>query len=516
MRISNKIATGYTILILLIVAVFSYQLAVIHQMQSITRDLGGLNFNSALLSLELLRDLEQVEEFTRKLVATGGDPGYASQLDERRQGFSSSLDELEALQLSPEERADVEQLSTLWKASSEAWASMQPAQLRGNLRQAEAALDQQVAILSRMQVQSQSLIRASRTAIAKQVEISEATAKRSQTISLLTALLALLVSIGVSIWIVRSISGPLNRLTEGTHAVSQGEFTYRLNVQGSDELGELARDFNLMTQRLTELDQMKKDFVSHASHELKTPLASMQETIRLLLDEIPGKLGPQQRQLLELNLQSGGRLSRLIANLLDLSRMEAGVMEYDVERQDLAALIRSAIADFELPLADRRLRLEVELPENPAWVQCDGARVIQVLHNLLGNAQKFSPAGSAIRLTLRQEMSLPATMPGSHALRLSSFPNTAGFAMITVADQGPGVPAEEKAKIFEKFHQVRRNGKPAGQGTGLGLAISRTIVEAHGGALWVEDNPEGGSIFRVLLPAEASVFKGAPRASAPI
>ena len=516
MRISNKIATGYAILILLIVAVFSYQLALIHQMQTITRDLGGLNFRSALLSLELLRDLEQVKEFTQKLFATGGDPGYAGQLAEMRSSFSLSLVELRELELSPTEHAEADRLALLWEQSSRSWTNAVAALQGGNTQRAEAELGEQIAILDSMQVQSQALIRASRLAIVDQVAVSEAAAQRSQTIALLTALLALLVSITVSIWIVRSISRPLHRLTEGTHAVAQGQFTYKLDVEGSDELSELAHDFNLMTRRLIELDQMKKDFVSHASHELKTPLASMQETIRLLLDEIPGPLNPQQRQLLELNLQSGGRLSRLIANLLDLSRMEAGVMEYTMERQDIAALIRSAVAEFELPMAERNIRFEAALPETAFWVQCDGSRLIQVLDNLLGNALKFSPAGSTIQLSLRHERNLPSGMPGSYALRLSGSLHEAGFAVVSIADQGPGVPAEEKSRIFEKFHQVRRDGKRPGQGTGLGLSISRTITEAHNGALWVEDNPAGGSIFCLLLPAESTISEHVPRASAPI
>jgi two-component system, NtrC family, sensor histidine kinase GlrK len=515
MRISNKIAAGYAILIALIIGVFSYQVSVIHKMQSITQDLGGLNFRSALLSLEILRDLEQIEEFTQKLFATGGDPGYASQLEQMRQGFSDSLAELKGLQTSPEETAEADKLASLWETSVIGWENVKAALQANHLREAQTELDQQLALLSEMQVESQGLIRSSRSAISTQVQISEQAAQRAFTISVYTGLLALLLSIAVSIWVVRSISGPLHRLTEGTRAVSQGEFSYRLDANGADELSDLARDFNLMTQRLTELDQMKKDFVSHASHELKTPLASMQETIRLLLDGLPGPLTQQQRQLLELNLKSGERLSRLIANLLDLSRMEAGVMEYDMERQDLAGLIRSCLPEYEFSITERQLELQQDLPADAFWVHCDAIRIRQVLDNLMGNAQKFSPAGSAIQIALRREFSLPRAIPAGSALRVTAEPNPAGFALISVADQGPGVPAEEKARIFEKFHQVRRNGRHSGPGTGLGLAISRTIAEAHHGAIWVEDNPGGGSVFCLLLPAETTAAR-MTRASAPI
>jgi two-component system, NtrC family, sensor histidine kinase GlrK len=516
MRISNKIASGYTLLILLIGAVIVYQVALIHKMQATTRDLGELNFRAALLSLELYRDVEQVEEFTRKYFVTGGDPGYRAQLEEMRNGFAQSLDELRTLRLSFAEQDEVTQLADLWEQSSAGWAGAAGVLRSGNAQMAEAALERQIEILSRLRIESQSLIRASRLAIASQVDSSELAAQRAQTVSLLSALLALLMAIAVSIWIVHSISTPLHRLTEVTRAVAQGDFTHKLDASGSDELAELGRGFNTMTRRLLELDQMKKDFVSHASHELKTPLASMQETIRLLLDQIPGPLNPQQRRLLELNLQSGGRLSGLIANLLDLSRMEAGVMEYVIERWELGELVRAAVAEFELPMRERKLELAMELPEAPFWASCDRGRVIQVLHNLLGNSLKFSPAGSTIHLSLRHESLLPSGVPGAMALRLSASPQEAGFAMVRLADRGPGIPNEEKPRIFEKFHQVKSDRKRSGQGTGLGLAISRTIVEAHNGALWVEDNPEGGSLFCLLLPAEIPITADAQRASAPI
>jgi two-component system sensor histidine kinase GlrK len=135
-------------------------------------------------------------------------------------------------------------------------------------------------------------------------------------------------SILVSLLIVRSISKPLANLTEGTRAIADGKFFYRLDTTRKDEFAQLAQDFNKMTLRLNELDELKKDFVSHVSHELKAPLASMQETIQIMLEEIPGPLTEKQKRLLALNLQSGTRLTSMISNLLDHSTAEAGVMVY--------------------------------------------------------------------------------------------------------------------------------------------------------------------------------------------
>ena len=516
MKISAKIATGYGVLILLLVAVFSYQVLQIHQMQAINQNLGGLSFRAALLSLQLLRDVDQVDEFTRKVFATGGDPDYATQVGQMQEGFAQSLRELDVLALSPEEEKEVDQLVRLWDQAAASAANAQQVFLSRDTRQIDSALADQLTRLSAVRFQTQGVIRATRLAIAAQVVESEEAALRAQRIFLATALAALLLSIVVSTWIVRSISRPLRRLTEGTRAVAEGRFTYRLDESGRDELATLARDFNWMTRRLSELDQMKKDFVSHVSHELKTPLASMQETVRLLLEELPGSLGPQQRRLLELNLQSAGRLSTLIANLLDLSRMEAGVMEYTFQQHDIVALVRTAMAEFEIPMKERHLLMESDLTGDPLWLECDGDRIIQVLDNLLGNAIKFSPPSGAVRVSLERLTGLPSELPRSIHARLSRSPNVLGYAVVSIGDQGPGIPAAEKAMIFEKFHQVRRGIKQPGQGAGLGLAISNTIVEVHGGAIWVEDNPGGGSLFCILLPCGKGLPEEAHRASAPI
>lgn len=520
MKIATKISAGFAALIILTVAVLFYQVALIRQVQSINENLGGLNFRAAQLSLQMLRDLDQVEEFTKKMFATGGDPGYAAQLKDMRGAVSQDLAEMQVLALSAPERKEADELTALWRKLTDAAESQEIALASHNEKEWDAALAGQVDLLSSLRLQTQSLIQATRLAIAAQVEQSSRAGQRAERISNLTALAVLMLSILVSVWIVGSISKPLRKLTEGTRAVAEGDFSYHLNVVGDDELSQLAADFNSMTRRLTEVDEMKKDFVSHVSHELKTPLASMQETIRLMLDHIPGPLNEQQRRLLDLNLQSARRLSTLIGNLLDLSRMEAGVIEYSMRRQDLAELIRTAAEELEPPIREKGLQLEVNLPEQPLWVACDSDRIIQVLNNLLGNAMKFSPRGSTIRVEAQHAESLPPSLPASWRSRLFPARQAGGFAILTVEDAGPGVPEAEREGIFQKFYQARNAKKAHGQGAGLGLSISRTIVEAHGGAIWAEEGSGKsgtGSVFRVLLNAGAPAGKPASRAaSAPI
>jgi|SRR5579885_3314555 len=516
MKLATKIAAGYGMLIALIVGVLTYQLSLFYQMRSINRHLSEIDFQAATGSLQLLRDLEQAEEFTNKFFVTGGDPDYASRMEEMRDALSQDMKELESVHVGGTEKAEVGKISVLWTELSSASFTQEQQYHTMKVPEMEAALSEQLTLFSRLEVEAQALIRATRLSIESQVQESSRAAQRAHTISWIAAAAALALSLIVSIWIFRSISGPLKHLTEGTRAVAEGKFFYQLDSSGRDELAQLAADFNIMTRRLSELDKLKKDFVSHVSHELKTPIASMQETIRLLLDEIAGPVNPQQRRFLELNLQSASRLSALIRNLLDVSRMDAGVMHYELKKHDLVGLVETAIAEFEAPLRERAFRLETQMPEQPVMIHCDGDRMIQVVGNLIGNAIKFAPRGSTLRVFLTHASEPPRGAPASWLEKTAPGHKGDGFAVLRISDQGPGIPDAEKEKIFEKFHQVSQAKVSSGTGAGLGLAIARTIIEAHGGAIWVEDGPGGGSDFYVTLTAGMVAEAAAMRSSAPI
>ena len=207
----------------------------------------------------------------------------------------------------------------------------------------------------------------------------------------------------------------------------------------------------------------------------------------------------------------------MISNLLDVSRMEAGVMEYEIKHQDLVPLVRTAIAEIEAQALERQIQIRVTLPERPLLVECDGDRIVQVILNLVGNAVKFSPKEGVIEVQLRAIPEVPEKMPERWRRLITGQGKGGDYGLLMVADSGPGVPDSHKEKIFEKFHQVKHGKKIAGQGVGLGLAICRTIVHAHRGALWVEDNPAvGGSSFCLLLRPGDSKEEAVPSASSPI
>jgi signal transduction histidine kinase len=174
-------------------------------------------------------------------------------------------------------------------------------------------------------------------------------------------------------------------------------------------------------------------------------------------------------------------------------------MEYELKSQDLLPLVHNAIAELEVQAEERQIRIHAAFPEEPLLVECDSDRIVQVIVNLVGNAVKFSPRGAAVQVRVEATREIPESMPGHWRRLITGSDLGRSFGLVTVMDSGPGIPASDKEKIFEKFHQVKQGKKIAGQGVGLGLAICRTIVQAHRGAIWVEDNPDGGSRFQLLL-----------------
>jgi len=328
--------------------------------------------------------------------------------------------------------------------------------------------------------------------------------------------MVLSVTIVVSLLIVRSISKPLAHLTEGTRAIIEGKYFYRLDTSRKDEFAQLAKDFNTMIRRLSELDELKRDFISHVSHELKSPLASMRETVQLMLEGIPGPLNEKQKRLLELSLQSGDRLTSMIRNLLDLSKIEAGTMEYELAQHDLVSLVGETIAELEVRAEEKEVGIETALPDAPLEIKCDRDRIVQVLVNLLGNAVKFSSEGGVVQVRLEAVSAVPDTMPQVWRVLITDPPPDGYFALLSITDSGPGIAEIDKLRIFEKFHQVKKGKKIPGQGVGLGLAICRTIVSAHQGAVWVEDVPGGGSCFRLLLSSETGEEAASRAASQPL
>jgi PAS domain S-box-containing protein len=234
-------------------------------------------------------------------------------------------------------------------------------------------------------------------------------------------------------------------------------------------------------RRLKELDRMKSDFVSNVSHELRTPLTAIKGSVDNMLDGITGSLNEKQTRYLERIKSNADRLGRLITDLLDLSKIEAGKIELIPQRLFADALVREVAEVLRGVAAQKLIALDTVGSADPVQVWADRDKVVQILMNLVGNAIKFTPPQGEVKIAIADS--------GNDWVTLS------------VIDTGPGIPGEEAAKIFDKFYQIERRHNSKTKGTGLGLAISKALVEMHGGRIWVERGINGGSIFSFSLPA---------------
>ena len=286
------------------------------------------------------------------------------------------------------------------------------------------------------------------------------------------ALVALVASLVLAWLISRWVSAPLQNTAKAARSVAAGDYDQRLSPTGPDEAHSLATSFNEMVQQVQGSQQAMRDFVANVSHELRTPLTSIQGYAQAILDGT----APDIKHAASVIHDESERLSRLVAELLDLARMDTGQAPLEMKPVDLGAILMAITVRFKLAAAEKEISLHNAIQAIPPLIG-DGDRLAQVFTNLIDNALKHTSQGGEVRLTSETSGSL---------------------VTVHVDDTGPGIPPEEISRIFERFYQLDE--ARAGSGQGLGLAISREIVEAHAGSLEAQSVVGQGSRFTVRLP----------------
>jgi signal transduction histidine kinase len=279
---------------------------------------------------------------------------------------------------------------------------------------------------------------------------------------------AVLVGLGVTQLLARGMTKPLRDMTIAAGHMAQGDYTQRVRTDSRDEVGELARAFNRMVATLELVDRQRRDLVANVSHELRTPITALQAVLENLVD---GVTTPDAATLAAAHAQTE-RLSRLVSDLLDLSRVDAGIAPFRVADVVVAELLEDAVNQARTD----GLRYAVRVDPADLTVPGDPERLHQLLANLLDNAARHSPAGGEIRVA--------ATVSGDDVV-------------LTVADQGPGIAPADREAVFERF----TTSSAQHSGTGLGLAIARWVAQLHGGAIGVADSATG-ALLRVTLPRD--------------
>ncbi len=299
---------------------------------------------------------------------------------------------------------------------------------------------------------------------------------RALRVALVMAGFSLLFGILIASGITLGITRPLSVMKRKTREIAGGNFENPLILSCPPEIGDLAQALNLMCDKLKDTDRMKSDFFSLMAHELRTPLSSIKAGITLLKKKADPSQAETREKVLTIMSEECNRLMELVNSLLDLSKMEAGIIDFTFAPGDVKPLLEKVAVEIGPLYAARSIGFHFDATGRIPAVMMDGERILQVIRNLLGNAIKFTPDGGRITLSLK---------PVAEGLEIS------------VADSGPGIPEEDRTAIFDKYKQSATG---AHGGTGLGLAIAKHVVDAHGGRICVESEPGQGSTFTVFLP----------------
>ena len=330
-----------------------------------------------------------------------------------------------------------------------------------------------------------------------EITLSNPYTLRASTVANVTGLflavgaVAFVVSVIVATVLARRFTTPLRRLTSAASDLERGELgsrvPTRLALTGATEISELSRQFNAMAERLEESVAIirhdrdrSRDFLADVSHELRTPIAALR-TFNELLNDVAGNDPDTRAEFLESSRQQLQRLDWLAQNLLDLSKLDSGLVLLDLRPDDLRSAVESAVEQAEPSALRRGITLSLVQPPHALRIRHDPPRIGQVVTNLVGNALKFTPRGGSVWVELR--------------------PVSEG-AQIEVRDSGVGIDASELPRIFERFYRGSRANEARGSGSGLGLSIVKSIVDLHAGRVAVESRLGAGTTFIVTLPLD--------------
>jgi len=459
MRLAAKIFLATSLVLLALVVVAGWSLLAVQRVVEvnraiITRSIPALQLESTLTeSMAALVRLETRYEVLQ-------DRRYEDLWNARANQTAEGLARLGEL-VGPSERKRLDKAMAAFARYRERAAEETGASAAGRTQRSLAQLKQATAqALKRAQLAARHLERRTWRAVMLVLPLS---------------LLALLVgTVALSLRMTRALA----RLSTATREVADGSFREPLVVRRKDEIGDLARAFNRMAERLQELDRLKEEFFSNVSHELRTPLTAIREAALLLRDRVPGPLAARQARLVDLISLSTERLLGMVNQILELARLRAGLIAIDRGWLDLDQLVGRALEELR-PQAEAGGVTLGRRGGPVGRMRGDAERLLQVLVNLLGNAIKYTPNGGSV-----------AVVVGEQRDRVE----------IAVEDTGVGIPADLLPRIFDRFWQA----DPARGGSGLGLTIVKGVVEAHGGQVQVESAEGRGTRFTVHLPREAA------------
>ncbi len=299
---------------------------------------------------------------------------------------------------------------------------------------------------------------------------------------ILSTAAAFLSAVAVSVFVSRRIGIPVREMMVASRRIAEGHYNERVNVPSDltwnelDELGRLALSFNQMAAQLEQIEGTRRELIGTVAHELRTPLASIKGSMEGLIDGVL----PAEPSTFQQIYREADRLQRLVYDLQELSRVEAGAFELNFKPVPVGDLVESTVARLGYQFEEKGVALETDISVDLPPVRADEDRISQVMLNLVGNALQYTSAGGKVRISARRQ---------------------GAEVHISVSDTGVGMAAEHLLLIFTRFYRVDKSRARAGGGSGIGLTVAKHLVEAHGGRIWAESpGPGQGSTFTFTLP----------------
>ncbi len=417
-------------------------------------------------SRALTEQLTVMERSVRQHLVLG-DPGLLDRYAAAHHLFEKSVGELSAL---PLDRVQREQLEQVNRREQMLYASISGKPLKA--QDAGPIVDEFVALSDL----AQAILVANSRLIDRESAVLAETAGRAQKMLLWQTLTLIPAALLVAAAITYLLARPIQHMDSAIHQLGRGEYSQAIAIEGPGDLRRLGERLDWLRSQLHDLEEQKKRFLRHVSHELKTPLTAIREGSELLGEEIGGKLSPQQKEIATILRDNSLRLQKMIENLLNYTAVQFQRPELNLATIAFKPLIEEVLAHHSLSLGAKEIRILPALAD--VVIQGDREKLVSIVDNLISNAVKFTPKSGII------------------GIRLSLSGET---ALLDVSDTGPGIAPADRERLFEPFY--RGNGIHDGRvgGSGLGLSIVKEYVEAHGGTISLERSDQGAR-FRVTLP----------------
>ncbi|MBN1903625.1 MAG: HAMP domain-containing protein [Deltaproteobacteria bacterium] len=484
LTIFKRLIAGFFLILLVVVALSAYSVLKFRELNQAIRSISAVD-SETLRCADRLRDgLYTLRKFERKYVISE-DKDFLDQFHETEKSFQRDLDQIKSLldAAGNHDRALLlrdacEKYSMKVEEEAELVRDKAGYNNRGFEEEKQALVDEAIGHLNVLR-------EATEKATDNRIRMSGEVGQEALRVIMIMSVSSLIMAVLIAFFISRTIHRPVRLLIRGIKEITRGRFEKHLEITSPPEINELAGAFNNMCDRLKEVDELKADFIAGVSHEFRTPLAVIREAIGLYIESLENRPAEKQQKLLSIIEEECERLITSVNRVLNLSRMEAGIAEYHMEKYSLTHLIAICLSKVQ-PIAQRKnITLEYNTGNIVSNAFIDPEKIGLVLDNLLGNALKFTTEKGRVSVKIIEREAVLSNAGRNEKRRVIE---------VSISDTGPGIPEKHIHEIFDKYRKLHE------KGTGLGLYISRQIINAHGGEIWVESNGKTGSTFFFTVP----------------